>query len=132
MCTCGCGQILLECNHVGCPNSTGEIADLHAQLDAGASDAASSTSSSVKYGPIALAAPVRGGFDNVAWIVPFAFLLLGIIADPAPAAPLEKAPRPPRPGHSSQPPRTPTPSATASATKPTTANRSWQRLELGV
>ena len=39
MCTCGCSQILLECNHVGCPNSTGEIADLHAQLDAGATDA---------------------------------------------------------------------------------------------
>ena len=29
-----------------------------------------------KYGPIALAAPIRGGFDNVAWIVPIAATLL--------------------------------------------------------
>ena len=79
MCTCGCSQILLECNHVGCPNSTGEIADLHAQLDAGASDAQVFKFFTVKYGPIALASPVRGGFDTVAWIGPFAFLLLGII-----------------------------------------------------
>jgi cytochrome c-type biogenesis protein CcmH len=31
-----------------------------------------------KYGPTVLAAPLRGGFDLVAWIVPFAALLLGI------------------------------------------------------
>jgi cytochrome c-type biogenesis protein CcmH len=31
-----------------------------------------------KYGPIVLAAPIRGGFDLVAWIVPFAVLILGI------------------------------------------------------
>ena len=79
MCTCGCSQILLECNHVGCPNSTGEIADLHTQLDAGASDDAVFKFFTVKYGPIALAEPVRGGFDTVAWIGPFAFLLVGII-----------------------------------------------------
>jgi len=79
MCTCGCSQILLECNHVGCPNSTGEIADLHAQLDAGASDAGVFKFFTVKYGPIALAEPVRGGFDTVAWIGPFAFLLVGAL-----------------------------------------------------
>ena len=79
MCTCGCSQILLECNHVGCPNSTGEIADLHAQLDSGASDAAVFKFFSAKYGPTVLAEPVRGGFDDVAWVGPFAFLLLGIV-----------------------------------------------------
>jgi cytochrome c-type biogenesis protein CcmH len=79
MCTCGCAEILLECNHVGCPNSTGEIADLHAQLDAGASDAAIFKFFTTKYGPTVLAEPVRGGFDDVAWIGPFAFLLLGIV-----------------------------------------------------
>ena len=78
MCTCGCAEILLECNHVGCPNSTGEIADLHAQMDAGASDTEIFKFFTVKYGPTVLAEPVRGGFDDVAWIGPFAFLLLGI------------------------------------------------------
>jgi cytochrome c-type biogenesis protein CcmH len=79
MCTCGCSEILLECNHVGCPNSTGEIADLHAELDSGASDAAVFKFFTAKYGPTSLAEPVRGGFDDVAWVGPFAFLLLGIV-----------------------------------------------------
>jgi cytochrome c-type biogenesis protein CcmH len=78
MCTCGCAEILLECDHATCPASPGEIADLHAQIDAGASDAAIFKFFSAKYGPTVLAEPVRGGFDDVAWIGPFAFLLLGI------------------------------------------------------
>jgi len=78
MCSCGCGQILLECNHTSCPSSPGQIADLHAQLDAGSSDAAIFKFFEVKYGPTVLAEPVRGGFDTVAWIGPFAFLLFGI------------------------------------------------------
>ena len=63
----------------GRPNSTGEIADLHAQLDAGASDAQVFKFFTAKYGPTSLAEPVRGGFDTVAWIGPFAFLLAGIV-----------------------------------------------------
>lgn len=80
MCTCGCAEILLECNHVGCPNSSTEIAELHAQIDAGASNAQIFRVFAAKYGPIVLAAPMRGGFDDVAWIVPFAVLVLGILA----------------------------------------------------
>jgi cytochrome c-type biogenesis protein CcmH/NrfF len=79
MCTCGCAQVLLECNHVGCPNSSGMISELHTQVDAGATDASIFQTFADKYGPIALAAPIRGGFDNVAWIVPFAILILGLI-----------------------------------------------------
>jgi cytochrome c-type biogenesis protein CcmH len=78
MCTCGCSEILLECNHVSCPDSPGEIADLRAQIDSGASDAAIFKFFSAKYGPTVLAEPIRGGFDDVAWVGPFAFLLLGI------------------------------------------------------
>jgi cytochrome c-type biogenesis protein CcmH len=79
MCACGCSQILLECNHTSCPASPGQIADLHSQIDAGAADAAIYKFFEAKYGPTVLAAPVRGGFDTVAWIGPFAFLLFGII-----------------------------------------------------
>ena len=78
MCTCGCAQVLLECNHVGCPDSPGLIAALHTQMDAGASDEAIYKSFAAAYGPTVLAAPLRGGFDNVAWIVPFVLLVLGI------------------------------------------------------
>jgi cytochrome c-type biogenesis protein CcmH len=80
MCTCGCAEILLECNHVGCPNSSKEIAELHAQIDAGSSNAHIFNVFAAEYGPIVLAAPMRGGFDDVAWIVPFAVLILGILA----------------------------------------------------
>ena len=80
MCTCGCAEILLECNHVGCPNSSGEIAELRTQMDTGASDPQIFTVFAAKYGPTILASPMRGGFDDVAWIVPFAVLSLGILA----------------------------------------------------
>jgi cytochrome c-type biogenesis protein CcmH len=79
MCTCGCGEILLECNHVGCPNSAIEISELHTQMDAGASESAIFKVFAAKYGPTVLASPVRGGFDDAAWIVPFAVLILGIL-----------------------------------------------------
>jgi cytochrome c-type biogenesis protein CcmH len=32
-----------------------------------------------KYGPIVLASPVRGGFDNVAWIVPWVLAIGGLV-----------------------------------------------------
>jgi cytochrome c-type biogenesis protein CcmH/NrfF len=79
ICTCGCGQILLECNHVGCTYSTQEIAELHAQLDAGASETAIQHFFVAKYGPTVLSAPLRGGFDNAAWIVPMVVFLLATI-----------------------------------------------------
>ena len=79
VCQCGCGQILLECNHVGCPVSGPMIKELQSQLAAGVSDSRILGYFTNKYGPIVLAAPIRGGFDLVAWIVPFAVLALGIL-----------------------------------------------------
>jgi cytochrome c-type biogenesis protein CcmH len=79
MCTCGCAEILLECNHVGCPDSPGLIAALHNQLDSGTSDSGIFKFFEVTYGSTVLASPLRGGFDNVAWIVPFAGLILGVL-----------------------------------------------------
>ncbi len=78
MCTCGCGEILLECNHVGCPVSGPMIDELHTQLASGLANPGVLNWFATKYGPTVLAAPVRGGFDVVAWVVPFAVLALGI------------------------------------------------------
>ena len=78
ICTCGCNEILLECNHVGCPNSSGMIDELRAQLGAGTPDTSILNAFAAKYGPTVLAAPIRGGFDNAAWIVPFAVFALAI------------------------------------------------------
>lgn len=79
VCTCGCGQILLECNHVGCPNSSGMIDELRQQLGSGAGDTSIFNAFVAKYGPTVLAAPIRGGFDNAAWIVPITVFLLAIL-----------------------------------------------------
>jgi cytochrome c-type biogenesis protein CcmH/NrfF len=79
VCQCGCGQILMECNHVGCPVSGPMIEELKAQLAAGTSEAAILQTEIAKYGPVVLAAPIRGGFDNVAWIVPYASFFLATL-----------------------------------------------------
>lgn len=79
MCACGCGQVLLECNHVGCPDSDRMIGELRAQLTGGGTDDAILHWFSAKYGPTILAAPIRGGFDDVAWIAPIAVFLLATV-----------------------------------------------------
>jgi cytochrome c-type biogenesis protein CcmH/NrfF len=79
MCACGCGQVLLDCNHVGCPVSPGMIAELHAQMDSGVSDASILNWFAAKYGATVLAAPIRGGFDDVAWVVPIVIFFLATL-----------------------------------------------------
>ncbi|HZY62758.1 MAG TPA: cytochrome c-type biogenesis protein CcmH [Edaphobacter sp.] len=79
ICECGCGQILLECNHVGCPVSGPMIQELHQQLATGASDKGIMSWFANKYGATVLAAPLRGGFDDVAWITPYAVFILATL-----------------------------------------------------
>ena len=82
MCVCSCGQVLLECNHVGCPDSARMINELQAQLAGPNNTGADSLILNWfvnKYGASVLAAPIRGGFDNVAWIVPITIFLLGTV-----------------------------------------------------
>jgi len=72
MCMCGCNQILLECNHVGCTYSTRMRDELTAGLERGDSDSLVLQSLVQKYGSTVLAAPTKTGFNRVAWIMPFA------------------------------------------------------------
>ena len=103
MCVCSCNQVLLECNHVGCPDSSAMIGELHDQVDgvgpqtpnagqgggtaagtlAAGSDTAVLNWFVAKYGATVLAAPVRGGFDTVAWVTPLALLVLAIFGTAA-------------------------------------------------
>lgn len=76
VCSCGCGQILLECNHVSCPSSPVMIRELEAQLASGVGDTAVMNWFAAKYGATVLAAPIRGGFDNAAWIIPIGVFLM--------------------------------------------------------
>jgi cytochrome c-type biogenesis protein CcmH len=108
MCTCGCAQLLGECNHVGCPESGRERDELASAIQSGLSDKQILDGFAAKYGATMLAAPTTRGFDLVAWIAPFAvfaaalmgtFLLIrrwggwGVRAQAAtvPAAPLDPA-----------------------------------------
>ena len=77
MCICGCNQILLECNHVGCPDSDRMRNELMASLTRGDSDSLVEQGFVQKYGPTVLAAPTTKGFDRAAYIMPFAALILG-------------------------------------------------------
>ena len=96
MCACGCRQILLECNHVGCAYSDRMRNELAAALDRGDNDDLTSTSNGFvllidnddltlqsfiqKYGTTVVAAPSTSGFGRVAWIMPFVALLGGLAA----------------------------------------------------
>jgi cytochrome c-type biogenesis protein CcmH/NrfF len=105
MCMCGCGQILLECNHVGCNYSERMRNELIAGLERGDSDSLVLQSFVQKYGNTVLAAPTTTGFNRVAWIVPrlafFAVLAIGVwfvvrwqrraVAQPVPSPKLDDA-----------------------------------------
>ena len=79
MCTCGCAQSLLGCDHVGCPNRGGEMDELRAGIANGESDAAILQGFVQRYGKTVLSAPTTEGFDLVAWIMPFAVAVLALI-----------------------------------------------------
>ena len=79
MCRCGCNQVLLECNHVGCTYSDGMRNELMAGLQRGDSDDLVLQAFVQKYGPTVLAAPTTTGFNRVAWIMPFVALSGGLL-----------------------------------------------------
>src|ERR1700686_2201173 len=78
MCACGCSQILLECNHVGCTYSDKMRNQLMASIDKGNNDDLVLQGFVQEYGPTVIAAPTATGFNRVAWIMPFVALGMGI------------------------------------------------------
>jgi cytochrome c-type biogenesis protein CcmH/NrfF len=80
MCTCGCAQSLLGCDHVGCPSRGEEMAKLSAGIASGRGDAEILDSFVTDYGKVVLGAPTTQGFDLVAWIMPFAVSAVALLA----------------------------------------------------
>jgi cytochrome c-type biogenesis protein CcmH len=78
MCVCGCNQILLECNHVGCNYSDHMREELIAAINHGDNDDLVLQAFIQKYGTTVLAAPTQTGFNRVAWIMPYVALVLGV------------------------------------------------------
>jgi len=80
MCMCGCNQILVECNHVGCSVSTAMLKELDERIARNESDDLLIQSFVQQYGEKVLAQPPAKNFGLVAWIMPFFVLLLGFLA----------------------------------------------------
>ncbi len=78
MCACGCNQVLLECNHVGCTYSDRMRNEMTAGIDRGDNDSLILQSFVQKYGNTVLSAPTTTGFNRIAWIMPFAVFGLAI------------------------------------------------------
>lgn len=78
MCVCGCNQILLECNHVGCSYSTRMRDELTAAVTRGDGDNVILQWFIQTYGTTVLAVPTNKGFSRIAWIMPYLALVLGI------------------------------------------------------
>jgi cytochrome c-type biogenesis protein CcmH len=78
MCVCGCNQILLECNHVGCSYSTRMRDELVAAVDRGETDNGVLQWFIQNYGTTVLTVPANRGFSRIAWIMPYLALVVGI------------------------------------------------------
>ena len=78
ICMCGCNQVLLECNHYGCPYLAPEQQELASAVDRGDSDSGILQAFVEQYGPTVLAAPTTHGFDQLAWIMPYVVLAFGV------------------------------------------------------
>jgi cytochrome c-type biogenesis protein CcmH len=78
MCVCSCGQVLLECNHVGCMYSDRMRSELAEAINRGDNDDLALQSFVQKYGTTVVAAPSTTGFGRIAWIMPFVALLAGL------------------------------------------------------
>ena len=91
MCMCGCNQVLLECNHVGCSYSERMRGELTAGMERGDSDSLVLQSFVQKYGNTVLSAPTSSGFNMVAWIMPFAVFAASPVAGGLARAAVESA-----------------------------------------
>jgi cytochrome c-type biogenesis protein CcmH/NrfF len=79
MCTCSCAQMLLKCNHVGCPNSARMIKELRANVQRTGNDEEVLNWFRKTWGVTAVVEPSTHGFELMAWILPIAALGLGLL-----------------------------------------------------
>jgi cytochrome c-type biogenesis protein CcmH/NrfF len=81
MCICGgCNQVLMNCNHLGCPSREAMLRELGRQIDRQKEDDSIIGFFMEKYGTAVLSAPPASGFNLTAWVMPFLALAIGAIA----------------------------------------------------
>lgn len=79
MCTCGCAEMLLQCDHVGCPNSDRMTHELRANVQTISNDEQVLDWFRSTWGVAAVVEPRTHGFELLAWILPAAGLGLGLL-----------------------------------------------------
>jgi cytochrome c-type biogenesis protein CcmH/NrfF len=80
MCVCGgCNQVLMNCNHIGCPSREAMLKDIGKRVDQGDNNDGVVEYFIDKYGTSVLSAPPASGFNLTAWIMPFAALGVGLV-----------------------------------------------------
>jgi cytochrome c-type biogenesis protein CcmH len=77
MCMCGCGQILSQCNHVGCTVSASMLKELGAMVKRGDSEDKITQTFVQEFGTTVYAEPPKSGFSLVAWLMPVFYFLVG-------------------------------------------------------
>jgi cytochrome c-type biogenesis protein CcmH/NrfF len=75
-CQCGCGLTVHACNHLQCPSGIPLKQEIASQLALGKTREEILSYFSGKYGEKILSAPTTTGFNIVAWVTPFAVVLL--------------------------------------------------------
>jgi cytochrome c-type biogenesis protein CcmH len=75
-CQCGCGLTVHSCNHLQCPSGIPLKEEVAAQLADGKTRTEILTYFSTKYGEKILSSPTTTGFNLVAWVTPFAAVLV--------------------------------------------------------
>ena len=77
LCMCGCGQILTQCNHVGCTVSASMLKELGAMVKRGDSEDKITQTFVQEFGTTVYAEPPKSGFSLVAWLMPGFYFLAG-------------------------------------------------------
>jgi cytochrome c-type biogenesis protein CcmH len=76
-CMCGCGQVLTQCNHVGCTVSTSMLKELGTMVNRGDSEDKITQTFVQEFGTTVYAEPPKSGFSLVAWLMPVFYFLVG-------------------------------------------------------
>ena len=77
LCMCGCGQILTQCNHVGCTMSASMLKELGGMVKRGDSEDKITQTFVQEFGTTVYAEPPKSGFSLVAWLMPVFYFLVG-------------------------------------------------------
>ena len=79
-CQCGCGLTVHTCNHLQCSFAVPVKKDIADSLAAGQTGEAILARYLAEYGEKILSSPVRRGFNLLAWLLPYAAVMLGAVA----------------------------------------------------